>query len=1088
MRVFARNMWKYHRKGVTVLLAFLAIMLVFASGVGQAYAAKAGIGQPNAPSVDYSCQAMRKGNPDDTAYCLPIGRWSQYVGGVTGRTDPADGFQGILDTIGNQVNYIRFQMLPTMLLNLMQLCWNIALGVNQFALTFNPLTSLGQQVDKQAGIMVGQLLSGQNTMLLMVVVSMIMMAVGWVVFRAGSGGVVKKSLTTLLCIMMLVVMGAQGAKSTATTPATLSPWWMVRTIDRTANQMLTGLDLQSSIGHNKHMMSHAHDGKRGCANYLNAMEKEYSDAVKSTSGGQSVMKAINLMWEETALRAWVTAQYGNPNRSGGTTQQMAEDAQYAYCHVLELQAGTDARIQMNLTNKQFETDNDPTKKTINEKTAGYSFGYDGWIDPLNGAVFDDDKSMNVPNSTLENRAALFWNTCGYNKDGPYARSGWWKVMADLDGPNMADIRNGSVQVRVAAESASNGSGKQTLANVKGPLFKAMTHGATSDDDRGKRIPQLCKAVLENGAFQADDTGNKKNTDNLYDAAVLGWAFDFPNVNKTYEDTHLSGITDGDKDDNKNVYAVKKTLKLMDSGNGRNLAPMWGSLLGSLVNMFVWGLLGIFIIFSKLMLILMALFLVVILLLEAIPIGGLFEGSVKRWLKKTLDLSLVSGLYTMIGSLDVFICNAIDSVLSDKAGSTIYVTVIGLAPLVGLFVIGFVMKLAGKSGMFTLRGVADAVGAGALVGGMSSVGRHIRGGAQAMARRRSYGFGRKNKGGEGVTAGGHANPNVERESDGLLEGIANGDAKSGRKGVIGQAKDLSRNMLEKDRLSENALRGRLRGKEKADAGLKREARSQGLRDKAERLSNEAAVASDPVRRAGLGVAAGVAGALARRKQDGVRLSALKAAHKVRRAATVGATVVRGFSKTHVGKDVGKALAGVAVAGAAVAMAPATLPASVAVLAGVGHAARHGAKGVADGVYALRHRNDPVAQPPAQAQSGGSAATVAMGSPTAPASHTVPASPEAARKAMNEASRMHGMAQTEYAEVKESQKVLDDQTSHSTPDEFALEMGATPEEVAAQLEQDRRLAGEKVGSTQRVQSMVEKDMHDVISHAPQNGEAE
>lgn len=1080
MRVFARNMWKYHRKGVTVLLAFLAIMLVFASGVGQAYAAKAGIGQPNAPSVDYSCQAMRKGNPDDTAYCLPIGRWSQYVGGVTGRTDPADGFQGILDTIGNQVNYIRFQMLPTMLLNLMQLCWNIALGVNQFALTFNPLTSLGQQVDKQAGIMVGQLLSGQNTMLLMVVVSMIMMAVGWVVFRAGSGGVVRKSLTTLLCIMMLVVMGAQGAKSTATTPATLSPWWMVRTIDRTANQMLTGLDLQSSIGRNKHMMSHAHDGKRGCANYLNAMEKEYSDAVKSTSGGQSVMKAINLMWEETALRAWVTAQYGNPNRSGGTTQQMAEDAQYAYCHVLELQAGTDARIQMNLTNKQFETDNDPTKKPINEKTAGYIFGYDGWIDPLNGAVFDDDKSMNVPNSTLENRAALFWNTCGYNKDGPYARSGWWKVMADLDGPNMADIRNGSVQVRVAAESASNGSGKQTLANVKGPLFKAMTHEATSDDDRGKRIPQLCKTVLENGAFQADDTGNKKNTDNLYDAAVLGWAFDFPNVNKTYEDTHLSGITDGDKDDNKNVYAVKKTLKLMDSGNGRNLAPMWGSLLGSLVNMFVWGLLGVFIIFSKLMLILMALFLVVILLLEAIPIGGLFEGSVKRWLKKTLDLSLVSGLYTMIGSLDVFICNAIDSVLSDKAGSTIYVTVIGLAPLVGLFVIGFVMKLAGKSGMFTLRGVADAVGAGALVGGMSSVGRHIRGGAQAMARRRFYGFGRKNKGGEGVTAGGHAsrsNANV-RQSDGLLEGIANGDAKSGRKGVIGQAKDLSRNMLKKDRLSENALRDRLRGKEKADAGLKREARSQGLRDKAERLSNKAAVASDPVRRAGLGVAAGVAGALARRSEDGVRLSALKAAHRVRRAATVGATVVRGFSKTHAGKEVGKALAGVAVAGAAVAMAPATLPASVAVLAGLGSAGRHGVKGMVDGVYALRHRNDPVAEPPTAGQAASSVSPA-----PAPEPRVVPSTLQAAQRAKDMAAKAYAEATSDYKDVKESQSVL-----RMDPRMAPAVLGLDENGLAmaqSEFEQDRRVAGEKVGSAKRLQENAEKDWHDVNARLSESG---
>lgn len=1080
MRVFARNMWKYHRKGVTVLLAFLAIMLVFASGVGQAYAAKAGIGQPNAPSVDYSCQAMRKGNPDDTAYCLPIGRWSQYVGGVTGRTDPADGFQGILDTIGNQVNYIRFQMLPTMLLNLMQLCWNIALGVNQFALTFNPLTSLGQQVDKQAGIMVGQLLSGQNTMLLMVVVSMIMMAVGWVVFRAGSGGVVKKSLTTLLCIMMLVVMGAQGAKSTATTPATLSPWWMVRTIDRTANQMLTGLDLQSSIGHNKHMMSHAHDGKRGCANYLNAMEKEYSDAVKSTSGGQSVMKAINLMWEETALRAWVTAQYGNPNRSGGTTQQMAEDAQYAYCHVLELQAGTDARIQMNLTNKQLGI---PEDKKINEKTAGYIFGYDGWIDPLNGAVFDDDKSMNVPNSTLENRAALFWNTCGYTDKGPYARSGWWKVMADLDGPNMADIRNGSVQVRVAAESASNGSGKQTLANVKGPLYDKMAHEATSDDDRGKRIPQLCKAVLGNGAFQADDTGNKKNTDNLYDAAVLGWAFDFPNVNKTYEDTHLSGITDGDKDDNKNVYAVKKTLKLMDSGNGRNLAPMWGSLLGSLVNMFVWGLLGIFIIFSKLMLILMALFLVVILLLEAIPSGGLFEGSVKRWLKKTLDLSLVSGLYTMIGSLDVFICNAIDSVLSDKAGSTIYVTVIGLAPLVGLLVIGFVMKLAGKSGMFTLRGVADAVGAGALVGGMSSVGRHIRGGAQAMARRRFYGFGRKNKGGEGVTAGGHAsrsNANV-RQSDGLLEGIANGDAKSGRKGVIGQAKDLSQRMLEKDRLSENALRDRLRASGDKDALLERDRRSQGLRDKAERLSNKAAVASDPVRRAGLGVAAGVAGALARRSEDGVRLSALKAAHRVRRAATVGATVVRGFSKTHAGKEVGKALAGVAVAGAAVAMAPATLPASVAVLAGLGSAGRHGVKGMVDGVYALRHRNDPVAEPPTAGQAASSAP------PTVPAPvpepRVVPSTLQAAQRAKDMAAKAYAEATSDYKDVKESQSVL-----RMDPRMAPAVLGLDENGLAmaqSEFEQDRRVAGEKVGSAKRLQENAEKDWHDVNARLSESG---
>lgn len=122
--------------------------------------------------------------------------------------------------------------------------------------------------------------------------------------------------------------------------------------------------------------------------------------------------------------------------------------------------------------------------------------------------------------------------------------------------------------------------------------------------------------------------------------------------------------------------------------------------------------------------------------------------------------------------------------------------------------------------------------------------------------------------------------------------------------------------------------------------------------------------------------------------------------------------------------------------------------------------------------------------------GSSAAVTMGpaSPTAsapaPAPSVVPITPQAAQKAMNDASHMHGMAQTEYAEVKESKRVLDDQISHFTPDEFALQIGGTLERVAAQFEQDHRLAGEKVGSTQRVQSMVEKDMHDVISHASQN----
>lgn len=209
-----------------------------------------------------------------------------------------------------------------------------------------------------------------------------------------------------------------------------------------------------------------------------------------------------------------------------------------------------------------------------------------------------------------------------------------------------------------------------------------------------------------------------------------------------------------------------------------------------------------------------------------------------------------------------------------------------------------------------------------------------------------------------------------------------------------------------------------------------------------------------------------------------MSALKAAHKVRRVATVGATVVRGFSKTHVGKEVGKALAGVAVAGAAVAMAPATLPASVAVLAGLGSAGRHGVKGMVDGVYALRHRNDPVAEPPTAGQAASSVSPA-----PAPEPRVVPSTLQAAQRAKDMAAKAYAEATSDYKDVKESQSVL-----RMDPRMAPAVLGLDENGLAmaqSEFEQDRRVAGEKVGSAKRLQESAEKDLHDVNARLSESG---
>lgn len=912
-------MVRVHRFARTHRMALLLGFLVFLAVILFATPVHAQpVGGTGAQTCAQWLKAQSGGrmNTASTDYCLPVGRWSQYVGGVESRTETAYGIQAAMTTFNSQINYIQNQSIPTIMLNLMQLCWNITLGVNQFAANFSPIRDLGASVDNLAHSLTVSLTSSGNAILLFMIVLLICSVVGWTVFRVGRGNVVKRAATTVLSVALVLIMGYQAGKSTTSKPAVLSPWWTTQQIDNLASSALNGIDLTRTVKHNPTMMSHTQRFNGGdCSNYLAAMEEDYS---KATEKNTAIMNSLNLMWEETMLRAWVTAQYGNPNTGGGVTPHMSANARQAYCHVLEMKAGTHAGVQTDLTNREF------TGARVNGKTGSWLFSYDGWIDPLNGSVYNDTKYiLNAHPPIRENRVAVFWATCGFDaKSHPYARAGWQRAIGMIDGPNMADIRNGSTQVRVAADSSSDGEGSQTISSVNGPLWKATTRNATQDttEQRDRRVSQACQAVLSNQAFQS---ANHK--DNLYDAATLGWLFDFPNVDKTFNDSGLNGISDSSaRGSGETLYGVKRTIQLMDSGEGRDVSAMWGGLLGSIVNLLVFGLLGLIMLFSKIMLTLMAFFLIIVLLLKAIPIGVMFEDSAKTWLRKVTELSLVGGLYTMVGGLDAAVCNTMATMLQRFTGdASVYVTVVGLSPLIVLLAMAGFAKMMGKGGMFSLRGITEAVGAGTMLSGVRHLGRRARMQGRGLVGRGRHG---RSHGHEGVSShDGNSRLADPQAAESKLNGVLYGD-----KGSLGKVK------AEADGKAENVdADSKTKTGENAEAADAQAGENAGAKDgKAGENGKN-------------GEAARMAAVQAKKKPNMASLAALRhkfAPSHVHTAALKAAKRVKAFNRTPAGKFTKAALATVAApalltAGglAGVSLLGSTLSAAsmVAAVSAVGH---------------------------------------------------------------------------------------------------------------------------------------------------------
>lgn len=692
----------------------------------------------------------------DISSCLPSGRWGNYVGEITSRTEPYSGsdvagwFSNVKQTISSQTHIV----LPNILMQLTQVCWSSALSISQFAASFEPMKQAGANIDSAVSTMVTSLMDGGIPATIAV-----LGIVAWVGAAGFQIGTVKEAskriVIMVLCFASITMLGAGAAKTgkNATEPATGSPWWVVQTINNTINKLSVNLDLDGMADSDKNMMSYHHaanGAKTNCQDYLYFMHQAYDEQAKS-NGNQdtsNVTKAINRIWEETSLRSFVTMQYGNPQTTGTSSFRIAENARQGYCHVLEMKANTNTTIQKDLTNKAMALH-------ISDQRAKWLFSVDGWVDPRN--PYFTDKPLERENATYLSRAGVFWETCGTKRNQEiYARAGWATLINNLGDTGTKNIKNGSTKVRVKIDDLDN---VKPTNGGKG-VMDAKQNG--SEDETIQQTTSVCQTILKQGSvifsrstdINKEDDGTYKdqqNDTNWGDSATVGWRFDVPNVSGTWSEANLRDA----QDDSTVTGGAKKTIDYMYGNNNVDTLGACGTLIGGIVNLVVWGLLSLVLILTKLMMIMMALFLVVTFLVQAFPIGEKPKKALKNWATYTCQLSMVGALYGALGALATFICGLTLKFTSASSGSFTYQLIAGLSPLLALAAIGMfcskVLKCGNPFSVNALMGMAGGTAmASGLRKGMHMIGQHRM--MQAMRggfRRGGNGVGRLSTNGTGA---------------------------------------------------------------------------------------------------------------------------------------------------------------------------------------------------------------------------------------------------------------------------------------------------------------------------------------------------
>lgn len=499
--------------------------------------------------------------------CLPILRWSNTIGGLTSRVDdvslfnPRSWFEavpanitGIFLSIGNNL-------------------WAAAATIERMADgSAAMLDSFGKMANRFTGAVWNSLSDWR-------ILSMaIILVVGTSLWRYIHNGTIQafgqRMVALILGLAMFATVGIASANNPEK-PATLTPYWMVTTTSKYIGDVAGSASdaLVDRFDHGGTFLAHdfsknATGDLLSCRNYLHELHAlNQKAAAIDNKSRDTVLTAMNTMWEETALRIYARTQYGP-----------GENADQVFCRVPEYRAGVTAQNMAYITDQAV---NDGSDNKANVAWSGGLGDAMAWHPDLWEADLDDKDSTKVANEDVFlDRWVTMWDVCGYGKqrNNLYARSGWAFVNSiegsdrgvDKSGDPSSD-KNGTdlvMQCRAAIEAKTTKTG--SLNSKLQP--STMSESKTS-----------CPKIGREGVYCREQKGTASN-----DFVSMKAITNKFNIRTDSNWRSLSQTNNNTTDENV-INAAKRTLSYQQ---GKVTASELGASvvfsLAAIVNLLIWG--------------------------------------------------------------------------------------------------------------------------------------------------------------------------------------------------------------------------------------------------------------------------------------------------------------------------------------------------------------------------------------------------------------------------------------------------------------------------------------------------------------------
>lgn len=416
--------------------------------------------------------------------CLPILRWSNTIGGLTSRVDnvgmfnPRSWFEavpanitGIFLSIGNNL-------------------WAAAATIERIADGSSAMTdTFGKMANRFTGAVWNSLSDWR-------ILSMaIILVVGVSLWRYIHNGTVQafgqRMVALILGLAMFATVGIASANNPET-PATLTPYWIVNTTSKYIGDLAGSASdtLVNGFDHGGTFLAHDYSGDStgdllSCRNYLHQLHLENSAHMKSNGhANDTVLTAMNTMWEETALRIYARTQYGP-----------GVNADQVFCRVPEYRAGATADDMALITKYAIGNAYDDKQPSGHFSADGDMMAY---IPNLWEGAIGTKADQKVANEDVGlDRWVTMWDVCGFGKqrNSLYIRSGWAFVNS-VEGDNRG------------IDSSGNPASDTTdlLTQCRASLTASLTK--SKNGEYNKADDKLRPSVMMAGAAEDMDAANK----------------------------------------------------------------------------------------------------------------------------------------------------------------------------------------------------------------------------------------------------------------------------------------------------------------------------------------------------------------------------------------------------------------------------------------------------------------------------------------------------------------------------------------------------------------------------------------------------